>query len=392
LVTEDSIKVLDKVSLSPKHSFPNSSTYQSINGSRIVTANSEVQVIDFLEDKVISVFNSEDVSSIELSSVLVAIGKENGGISIHSIIAGKNLLNLNIFKAKIKKLAFYKETVVFVQSENSIRGVDVINKKIVFKVSENSIISTFKIIEDKIFVSNLKGELKVYDIKSGNLIRELELKDLVEKMEYIENILILKYKYKLESLNINSFKKRLIDEGVEFLDFDIGSEEIVAIDGNYDILKYSLSDLLIEDDEELEEVEVTSDIFKVKFLTVDDSSTMRLIIKNSLLNNFDNVEVFEAADGIKCLEVLKKNPDVDVIFMDWNMPNLNGADTVDKIRENPVYNHVKIIMATTEGARDKVRQMVSKGVKGYLVKPFKPESVVPLAKKMIEVVKEEKNV
>ena len=119
---------------------------------------------------------------------------------------------------------------------------------------------------------------------------------------------------------------------------------------------------------------------------------MRLIIKNSIMNNFENVEVFEAADGLKCLEVLSKNPDIDVIFMDWNMPNLNGADTVDKIREIPEYNHIKIIMATTEGAREKVRQMVSKGVKGYLVKPFKPDSVIPLAKKMIEVVEEERNV
>jgi two-component system chemotaxis response regulator CheY len=78
--------------------------------------------------------------------------------------------------------------------------------------------------------------------------------------------------------------------------------------------------------------------------------------------------------------------------MDWNMPNLNGADTVDKIREKEIYKNIKIIMATTEGAKDKVRQMISKGVKGYLVKPFKPETITPLAKKMIEIIKEEKNV
>jgi len=199
------------------------------------------------------------------------------------------------------------------------------------------------------------------------------------------------YKYKLEALNLISLKKKVIDEDIEFIDFDITEEELVAIDGKYDILKYSLADVLVEEDEEIEELK-EDDSLKIKFLTVDDSSTMRLIIKNSILNNFENVEVLEAGDGLKCLEVLKKHPDVDVIFMDWNMPNLNGADTVDKIRENPAYNHIKIIMATTEGAREKVRQMVSKGVKGYLVKPFKPESVVPLAKKMIEIVKDEKNV
>jgi two-component system chemotaxis response regulator CheY len=392
LVTDESIKVLDKSNLSPKNSIPISSIDESVFKNKIVTSNDEVQVIDFLEDKVISRFSTDSISSIELSAVLIAIGKENGAISIHSVIGGKNLLTLNIFKAKIKKLSFYDDSIVFVQSENQIKGVDIIDKKISFKISDNSIISTFKVVNDKLFFVNIKGELKVYDLNSNSIVREIELKELVEKIDVINNFLIIKYKYKLEALNLNTYKRITIDSDIEFIDFSVGEDEIIAIDGKFDIVKYSLVSIIEDDTEnDLEEV-IEDSAMKIKFLTVDDSSTMRLIIKNSLLNNFDNVEVFEAADGLKCLEVLKKNPDINVIFMDWNMPNLNGAEAVDKIRENPVYNHIKIIMATTEGAREKVRQMVSKGVKGYLVKPFKPESVVPLAKKMIEMVEEENNV
>ncbi|HIP59177.1 MAG TPA: response regulator [Campylobacterales bacterium] len=173
------------------------------------------------------------------------------------------------------------------------------------------------------------------------------------------------------------------------------------MDSEYDIHHFSVDSIINSEvktneeqkegaKEEIDDIEDSK--YKVKFLTVDDSMTMRLIIKNTLLKNFKNIEVYEADDGYKCLDVLKENPDIDVIFMDWNMPNLNGADTVDKIREKDIYKHIKIIMATTEGAKDKVRQMISKGVKGYLVKPFKPETIVPLATKMIEIIKEERNV
>ena len=98
LVTKDNIKVLDKVSLSPKNSFADLSDYQSISGSRIIVAKDECKVIDFLEDKVISIFQTNDISAVKLSPLVIAIGKTTGAISIHSVIGGKNLLNLNIFK------------------------------------------------------------------------------------------------------------------------------------------------------------------------------------------------------------------------------------------------------------------------------------------------------
>jgi two-component system chemotaxis response regulator CheY len=205
-------------------------------------------------------------------------------------------------------------------------------------------------------------------------------------MKYINDFLLLQYENGIDAFNIKTSEIYIvIEEDKKTISFDAKDNRLIAIDEDNNIIKQSLDDIFAE--EELEEESST-----VKFLTVDDSATMRTIIKNSIMKNFEDVEVYEAQDGVKCLEVLKKHPNIDVIFMDWNMPNLKGPETVDKIRENPIYNHIKIIMATTEGAKEKVREMVSKGVKGYLVKPFKPESIIPLVKKMIDIVREEKNV
>lgn len=385
LITDTAIKILNDSNLSPLNTIPNSSKFQSIHRNRIVTAGEEIRVINFQDDLLLTKFLSNNITSIALSSLLIAIGKENGSLSIHSTIGGKNLLNLNLYKTKISNISFYSDTKIFVQSKNFIRGIDVVEKKIEFKFNDNSDITFFTIIDKNCFIANKKQELKIYDIEKDSVINSISVRDCIKSMKYYNDLLFLLYENDgIDALNINSLELISIDND-KFSTFDVNNKKLVAIDEEYNIVQYDLEAVLSKE-------YIDADKDKIKFLTVDDSSTMRLIIKNSIANNFNDVAVYEAEDGIKCLEILKKNPKIDVIFMDWNMPNMNGSDTVDKIRENPEYDHIKIIMATTEGAKDKVREMVSKGVKGYLVKPFKPDSVVPLAKKMIEIVKEERDV
>jgi len=142
---------------------------------------------------------------------------------------------------------------------------------------------------------------------------------------------------------------------------------------------------VIEESEETDKIDKT-----IRFLTVDDSTTIRLVIKKSILNNFENVEVGEAIDGVDAMSYLTKHPNTDIIFLDWNMPNMNGDRVVEEIAKRPELKHIKIIMATTEGGKDRVKQMISKGVIGYLVKPLKAGSVNPLAQKMIEMVQKER--
>ena len=63
----------------------------------------------------------------------------------------------------------------------------------------------------------------------------------------------------------------------------------------------------------------------MKLLVVDDSSTMRRIIKNTLLR-LNYKDVLEGEDGVEGWDVLDANPDVDMLITDWNMPNMNGLE------------------------------------------------------------------
>jgi len=115
----------------------------------------------------------------------------------------------------------------------------------------------------------------------------------------------------------------------------------------------------------------------MNILLVDDSTIMRTILKNTLSKHEDaqKFTFFTAENGLLGLEVLQKN-DINLMFLDWNMPIMTGEELVHKMREDKSLNKVRIIMATTEGAKSQVIKMAKKGVNGYLVKPFNHESVI----------------
>ena len=111
----------------------------------------------------------------------------------------------------------------------------------------------------------------------------------------------------------------------------------------------------------------------MKILIVDDSSTMRRIIGNVVMQlgiekeNFD-----EAEDGLKAWNLLSNNK-YDVILTDWNMPNMNGLELVKKVRSAGTHQTTPIIMITTEGGKSEVITALKAGVNNYIVKPFNAE-------------------
>jgi two-component system chemotaxis response regulator CheY len=110
----------------------------------------------------------------------------------------------------------------------------------------------------------------------------------------------------------------------------------------------------------------------MKILVVDDSSTMRRIIVNTLAKlGYKNT--IQAEDGLEAWEILQKNPDIDVVITDWNMPNMNGLELVKKIRA--VNKKIPIIMVTTEGGKKEVILALKAGVNNYIVKPFTPKTL-----------------
>jgi len=109
----------------------------------------------------------------------------------------------------------------------------------------------------------------------------------------------------------------------------------------------------------------------MKFLVVDDSSTMRRIIKNTL-SRLGHTDILEGADGVEGWRQLQENENIDIIITDWNMPEMNGLEFVKLIRSNDKYQDIPIVMVTTEGGKTEVITALKAGVNNYIVKPFTP--------------------
>ncbi|MDR2883983.1 MAG: response regulator [Deferribacteraceae bacterium] len=108
-------------------------------------------------------------------------------------------------------------------------------------------------------------------------------------------------------------------------------------------------------------------------ITVDDSSTMRRIIKNTLQKiGFTNV--LEAGNGVEALEVMAKSP-IDMIITDWNMPEMDGLTYVKTVRAKDQYKETPILMITTEAAKEDILTALKSGVNNYVVKPFTPDTL-----------------
>ncbi len=91
----------------------------------------------------------------------------------------------------------------------------------------------------------------------------------------------------------------------------------------------------------------------MKLLVVDDSSTMRRIIKNTLAR-LNYKDVLEAEDGVVAWRVMCENDDIDMLITDWNMPEMNGLELVKKVRAESKYDDMPIIMVTTEGGKQRL--------------------------------------
>lgn len=126
----------------------------------------------------------------------------------------------------------------------------------------------------------------------------------------------------------------------------------------------------------------------MNILVVDDSNTMRRIIKNKLLDlEIPNDSIFEAGDGIEALKILNLEP-IKLVFLDWNMPKLNGYDMLVQMKQDDMLKNIPVIMVTSEGGKKEVLSAIKAGVADYIVKPFE----VDVLQKKIELVKEKFNI
>ena len=110
-------------------------------------------------------------------------------------------------------------------------------------------------------------------------------------------------------------------------------------------------------------------------LIVDDSATMRLMIRRTLLmTELDIGEMFEAANGIEALAKLAEH-EVSLILLDINMPTMTGLQLLARMKRNQRLKDIPIVNASTEGSDERAEQIAEFGAAGYLRKPFVPEKL-----------------
>ncbi|MGC4071347.1 MAG: response regulator [Nibricoccus sp.] len=120
---------------------------------------------------------------------------------------------------------------------------------------------------------------------------------------------------------------------------------------------------------------------RYKVLTVDDSKTVRIIVKKAF-KGYD-CEIIEAANGVEGLAAAAKETP-DLILLDITMPVMDGVEMLTKLKADPALKGIPVIMLTAEGGRDNVLKIAKIGVRDYIVKPFKEEVLVEKCGRIID--------
>ncbi|MEW6659139.1 MAG: response regulator [Thermodesulfobacteriota bacterium] len=115
-------------------------------------------------------------------------------------------------------------------------------------------------------------------------------------------------------------------------------------------------------------------------MTVDDSASVRQMVNFTLQQA--GYEVITATDGNDALSKLNGLA-IHMVITDLNMPNLDGIGLIRQLRANARYKFIPIVMLTTESQVEKKQEGKAAGATGWIVKPFKPEQLVAVVKKVL---------
>lgn len=122
----------------------------------------------------------------------------------------------------------------------------------------------------------------------------------------------------------------------------------------------------------LEKEKILGGTMSTKILIVDDSTTDRLII-NSMLMDYNTLT---ACDGLEAMEQIKKNPDIDLVILDLNMPNMNGFEVLEALAKDPEYRKIRTIILTNYDEIDNEVKGLELGAVDYIRKPLNLQSLL----------------
>lgn len=118
-----------------------------------------------------------------------------------------------------------------------------------------------------------------------------------------------------------------------------------------------------------------------RILIAEDSPTMRSLLV-STVESMEGFQIVEAASGFEALRLLPRDR-VDLIITDINMPDINGLELINYVRNNPSLQSVPVFIVSTEGSEKDLEKGFALGANEYLVKPFKPEKLQELITKYL---------
>lgn len=123
-----------------------------------------------------------------------------------------------------------------------------------------------------------------------------------------------------------------------------------------------------------------------KILTVDDSKTIRMIVKKAF-STF-KCELFEGENGVEGLAIAAKEKP-DLIILDITMPVMTGIEMLAKLKAEKELKDIPVIMLTAESGKDNVMKIVKMGVRDYVVKPFKGDQLIERAQAILKLAPKE---
>lgn len=113
----------------------------------------------------------------------------------------------------------------------------------------------------------------------------------------------------------------------------------------------------------------------LKVLIVDDSKAMRGVVKKTLLAaGFAVGQCYEAENGRLALEIMREHDDIDVVLSDLHMPEMSGMEFLAELHKEERVPRC-FILVTTEGRKDRLKEALGLGARGYVIKPFQPEGL-----------------
>jgi two-component system, chemotaxis family, chemotaxis protein CheY len=117
-----------------------------------------------------------------------------------------------------------------------------------------------------------------------------------------------------------------------------------------------------------------------RIVVAEDFNVSRKIIVSTLAK--EGYSVMEAADGAEAIGLFDGSP-IDLLITDFNMPNVNGAELIQKVRAMEVYKYIPILLLTTEVRQEKIQQAIDGNITAHIKKPFETHDFIKVVKKAL---------